>query len=102
MRGRLTSIRIENFKAIGATGSISLKPLTVFIGNNGSGKSSVIEALQTLQRLVTDGLDRAMQVFKGMEHVRRKGVISRSATTGRFNEGIARHALEFRLRGRVS
>jgi len=35
-------------------------PLTVFIGNNGSGKSSIIEALETFQSVVLNGLDEAM------------------------------------------
>ena len=35
--------RLKNFKAVRDSGEISFTPLTVFIGNNGSGKSSVIE-----------------------------------------------------------
>jgi AAA15 family ATPase/GTPase len=38
----LTSCRLVNFKAIRDTGNLRLTPLTVFIGNNGSGKSSVV------------------------------------------------------------
>jgi predicted ATPase len=63
---------VRNFKAVADSEPLKLTPLTVFIGNNGSGKSSIIEALQTLQRLVTLGLDGAMQAFKGIEHLRNK------------------------------
>jgi len=49
----LNSVRVRNFKAIRNSGSVRLTPLTVFIGNNGSGKSSLIEALETLQVFIT-------------------------------------------------
>lgn len=102
MRGKLDSIRVENFKAIADSGTVKLGPLTVFIGNNGSGKSSVIEALQSVQRLVTMGLDGAMQVFKGMEHVRHKAVVERAARRpGGGEASIAFHAIRFLLRGRI-
>lgn len=71
---RLQSIRIRNFKAIVDSKTGRLGPLTAFIGNNGSGKSSLIEALETYQKIVTDGLDDAMQRWMGIEHVRHKAM----------------------------
>ena len=41
---RLDGIRVRNFKAIRDSGALKLTPLTVLIGNNGSGKSSLVEA----------------------------------------------------------
>ena len=73
----LQSVRIRNFKAIVDSRTVALGPLTVFIGHNGSGKSSLIEALETYQDIVTDGLDAAMQRWLGIEHVRHKGVEAR-------------------------
>ena len=70
----LESVRIRNFKAIVDSRTLALGPLTVFIGHNGSGKSSLIEALETYQAIVTDGLDVAMQRWLGIEHARHKGV----------------------------
>ena len=101
MRGKLTSIRIKNFKAVADSKSLKLAPLTVFIGNNGTGKSSVIEALQTIYRLVTDGLDGAMQAFKGMEHVRHKRVTERARLTGSAAKATFLHPIEIKVRGRV-
>ena len=49
----LNSVRIENFKAVRKSGTVTLTPLTVFIGNNGSGKSSLIEGLETSPFKVT-------------------------------------------------
>ena len=68
----LTAIRVRNFKAVGDSGLLKLGPLTAFIGNNGVGKSSLIEALETYQAIVKDGLDAAMQRFMGIEHVQNK------------------------------
>ncbi len=71
---RLQSIRIRNFKAIVDSRTVKMGALTVFIGHNGSGKSSLIEGLETYQAIVTDGLDSAMQRWLGIEHARHKGV----------------------------
>ena len=101
MRGSLSVIRVKNFKAVADSGQLKIGPLSVFIGNNGTGKSSVVEALQTLQRLVLSDIDEAMRPFKGLEHVRHK----RSAVAqGRQASGdapTAFHAMEFILRGRL-
>jgi predicted ATPase len=70
----LQSVRVRNFKAIVDSKAVKLGPLTVFIGNNGAGKSSLIEALETYQSIVRDGLDVAMQRWLGIEHVRHKAM----------------------------
>jgi hypothetical protein len=49
---QLRSFRLKNFKAVRDRGVIRFTPLTVFIGNNGSGKSSIIEGLETSQTIV--------------------------------------------------
>jgi len=69
----LQSLRVRNFKAVVDSKTVKLGPLTVFIGNNGVGKSSLIEALETYQAIVQGGLDLAMQRWLGIEHVRHKG-----------------------------
>jgi predicted ATPase len=66
----LKSIKIQNFKAIQNSKTIRLTPLTVFIGNNGSGKSSVIEALETYKTIIESNLDTAMRPWRGFEYVR--------------------------------
>jgi energy-coupling factor transporter ATP-binding protein EcfA2 len=64
----LRSIRIKNFKAVQDSRKIRLEPLSVFIGNNGAGKSSLIEALQAVECIVQNGVDRAMAPHHGFEH----------------------------------
>ena len=71
----LHSFRLKNFKAVKDSGVIKFKPLTVFIGNNGSGKSSIIEGLETFQSVVVHGLDKAMEHWRGFEHIWNKGMV---------------------------
>lgn len=70
---KLQSLRVRNFKAIVDSKTVRLGALTALIGNNGAGKSSLVEALQTYQSIVRDGLDIAMQRWLGIEHIRHKG-----------------------------
>jgi hypothetical protein len=65
----LSTVAIENFKAVCRSGTVEISPLTVFIGNNGSGKSSLIEGLAAYQETVTHGLNTAMGHWLGFEHV---------------------------------
>lgn len=44
----LTKIAVENFKSIGKRIELELKPLTILVGPNASGKSSILEALPLL------------------------------------------------------
>jgi len=70
----IKSFKLENFKAIQNSSTVSFTPLTVLIGNNGSGKSSLVEGLETYRSIVADGLDAAMQRWYGMDHVWNKRV----------------------------
>lgn len=65
----LQTFRLRNFKAVRDSGVVKFTPLTVFIGNNGSGKSSLIEGLETFQSIVIDGLDEAMNRWRGFDFV---------------------------------
>ena len=44
----LTRLELQNFKAFGEHVRLELRPLTVLVGQNGSGKSSVLEAIALL------------------------------------------------------
>ncbi|MBW2249614.1 MAG: AAA family ATPase [Deltaproteobacteria bacterium] len=68
----LSSFCLRNFKAAQNSKSIRFTPLTVFIGNNGSGKSSIVEAMETFQSIVLKGLDEAMASWYGFEHILNK------------------------------
>ena len=79
----LRDCRIRNFKAVRDSGLLRFGALTAFIGNNGSGKSSVIEALEALKTLVLDGADAAMRPWHGVEHAWNKAAQRTGARKGR-------------------
>ncbi len=68
-KAMLKSFRLKNFKAIRDSGLVKFSPLTVLIGDNGSGKSSLIEGLQSLQHILLHDLDKAMQDWRGFENI---------------------------------
>jgi predicted ATPase len=96
----LNSLAIENFKAVRSSGTVKFSPLTVFIGNNGSGKSSLIEGLETYQETVIYGLDTAMGHWLGFEHVWNKRARHKRKSIGTEDETYE-NPMVFVLRGRT-
>lgn len=99
---RLKSFRLKNFKAVRDSGEIRFTPLTVFIGNNGSGKSSVIEGLKTFYDLVGQDVEDAMLDWHGYESIWYRGV-DRTVVTPK-EKGVRRERYSdptsFALKGR--
>jgi predicted ATPase len=60
----LTTIRLREFKAVQDSGHIELGPMNVFIGRNGSGKSSVIEFVELVSNAVEFDLQMAATPFR--------------------------------------
>ena len=48
----LTSIRYKNFKSFQDTGDIQIKPITLIVGPNSSGKTSLIQPLLMIKQTV--------------------------------------------------
>ena len=48
----INKLRIENFKGVRDQAEFDIKPITLFIGPNSSGKSSCIHALAALSQTV--------------------------------------------------
>jgi len=63
-------VHVQNFKAIYKSEPLPLQPFTVFIGNNGTGKSSLMEALRLLQFCVTEDLNTAFKEWGDLAKVR--------------------------------
>lgn len=103
----LHQVRLQNFKAIQDSGPLRLTPLTVFVGNNGSGKSSVIEGLEMLQTIVEEGLDQALQRWRDFEHIWNKARPHdlHYPRSSKHNTGPLRqyhtHGIEFSVQGRA-
>src|SRR5258705_10583531 len=73
----LKRLRVKNFKLLRDV-DIAFEPdvPTVFIGPNSSGKSTIIEVLDFLQRCADVGLDRAVVAHNGMNAIRTLGVVA--------------------------
>ena len=80
-RFNLNRISVSHFKAVRQSGEIALTPLTVFIGNNGTGKSSIVEGLEVYCDVVVKGLDEAFERWFGLAHTWNKAVLHRRRTT---------------------
>ncbi len=77
----ITRVSIQGFKAIRKS-TLALPNLAVFVGNNGSGKSSVIEALQTLQNILQHGLSEGFGRWYGLEKIQNNQSSDRSMRIG--------------------
>lgn len=88
----LKKMRLQNFKAWQDTGEIRLAPITVFFGNNSSGKSSIHQLLMMLKQTARSS-DRTQVLDPGDG----RGLVE----LGTFRDMIHRHdsalALKFEL-----
>lgn len=91
-KNRLDTLRIRNFKAIRDTGPLKLTPFTALIGNNGSGKSSLLEALLFIYEMTGGDLNLAVRRWRGFEHVLNKFSLTKDFKT-------LKSGMEFRLYG---
>jgi len=66
--GRLVSVAVERFKSYGACAQLDLKPLTVLVGRNNSGKSTMMQALLLLkQTLESPRIDVSLNLVGAVE-----------------------------------
>lgn len=63
-------LRIRNFRVLRDVELDQLTPLTVLLGHNGSGKSTVLDAIRFVGESVTGGLDGAVERRGGLEELR--------------------------------
>lgn len=68
-RPRITSVRIRNYKSI-RDATLDLAPFTVLIGQNGSGKSNVVDALACVADIAEVGRDKAVAKHGGTGAIR--------------------------------
>jgi AAA15 family ATPase/GTPase len=55
LRMSIENIVVSNFKGIREEANFDIKPITVFIGQNSSGKSSCLHAIATLSQTIKLG-----------------------------------------------
>lgn len=71
---RVEEIRLQNFRAF-KNARLRLSDLTMLVGRNGAGKSSVLDAVEFLREAVTDSLPNALDRRDGYAGVARKGAL---------------------------
>lgn len=71
-------VRIHNFKSIAAC-DVTLGPLNVLVGRNGSGKSNFLEALQFLATSVGPSLEPTLRKAGGLESILHRGAANTDA-----------------------
>lgn len=64
----LERIVLQGYKSIGDA-DISLRPINVLIGANGSGKSNFISLFQSMNRLVNQGMQRYVAQSGGADQI---------------------------------
>ncbi|HLO97767.1 MAG TPA: AAA family ATPase, partial [Fimbriimonas sp.] len=72
----INSLRVRCFKAIADSNELPLGPLTCLIGRTGSGKSSLIDALDWLSHACAEGLAGATQHFTNHSDLIRHGSLT--------------------------
>jgi energy-coupling factor transporter ATP-binding protein EcfA2 len=83
----LNHLKLENFKIWRSTGPVRLAPLTLLLGTNSSGKSSLIQSL-LLMRQTVKGNDAGLDLNLGNPDA------SDTVTMGRFRDVLCRHAAD--------
>ena len=58
-------LRIKNFKSLADTGDLAIKPLTILVGHNSSGKSALFKALLALKQTAESRDRRSPLVVNG-------------------------------------
>ncbi len=67
----ITRLRVKNFKSIKEV-DVALSRLSVLVGENGAGKSNVVDVLRFVKEALDDNLDHAMRERGGLAEVRRR------------------------------
>jgi predicted ATPase len=61
----INSLKLDNFKAFEQTGEITISPLTVIVGKNSSGKSSILHSLLLLKQTLESSNEDAVIALEG-------------------------------------
>lgn len=71
-RVRIEELRLSGFRAF-ENARLTLDDLTVLVGRNGSGKSTIIDAFEFLREALTDSLENALERRGGIQALLHKG-----------------------------
>jgi predicted ATPase len=71
-RVRIEELRLAGFRAF-ENARLTLDDLTVLVGRNGAGKSTIVDAFEFLREVLTDSLENAVERRGGIQAVLHKG-----------------------------
>jgi predicted ATPase len=94
---KLTSIRVRHFKAVEESGTIKLGPVTAFVGYNGTGKSSMLEACEFFQKYALGGMEAALADWYRFDHILWQGAARQKDSRSEFYQ----RPMEIALGGKV-
>ncbi len=83
----LSGIRIKNFKCLKDTGDIAVKPLTIFVGPNSAGKSSIFQPLLLLKQ-TAEGVSTPLLI---------KGQYTKDFDLGAYTDFVYKHDKENKI-----
>jgi predicted ATPase len=67
---RLHTLSVKHYKSLADVGLPELRPITLLVGPNASGKSNVIDCLRFLRDSLVEGLEHAISKRGGIELIR--------------------------------
>lgn len=67
----IKSLRISNYKSLGVHTTVHFNKLTVFVGQNGSGKSNIVDTLRFFSDCMNIGLEGSITKRHGIKAIRR-------------------------------
>jgi len=67
----IQQLALRNYKSVGVC-TLRLRPLTLFVGRNGAGKSNIVDALRFTRDALDSTLEFAMRERGGIDQVRRR------------------------------
>lgn len=95
----LTSITLQNFKSFGEEQTIPLRPITVLVGPNNSGKSNLVSLGRFIQNVATGGVSTAVSLEGGWGYLLHRPFseeatsrIAWSTTSGSYSGSVQRKA----------
>ena len=67
----LRRLGLKNYRSIGSC-DLELGPLAIFVGQNGAGKSNILDSLRFIRQALEENLSRAVSERGGIAGVRRR------------------------------
>ena len=88
---RIEKLRIRNYRTLRDV-TIALEPFTVFVGANGSGKSTILDVFSFLSECFSESLPKAWDKRGGLHELRSRGAAENEKISFELKYREAKHA----------